>query len=142
MRNIGFFKKLRLFYTYCKAVKANRQLLEDNLNLRLDNANRLYTVINIPEDLFGEGYMYRKNEIDKISESYIREFTNAASKELIKIGLNELHSIYKIERVDKLSYLIVIGFSLFKSNEFFNTLYYRIIPFVTLASIISYFIFK
>ncbi len=142
MRNINFFKKVKLFFTYSKIVNKNSQILLDNLNLRIDKANRLYTVINIPEELFGEGYLYRKNEIDKISESYIREFTSAASKELIKLGLNELHSIYKIERVDKLSYLIVIGFSLFKSNEFYNNLYYKIIPFIILSGIASYFIFK
>lgn len=142
MRNIGFFKKISLFYTYSKIVNSNKKQLLDNLNLRLDMANRLYTVINIPEELFGEGYLYRKNEIEKISESYIREYTGAVSKELNKLGLSELFTIYKIERVDKLSYLIVIGYSLFESNKFYNNLYYKLIPSLILLSVAGYFILK
>jgi hypothetical protein len=95
---------------------------------RIDNANRLYTVLNVPEELVGEAYSLKKSDIDTISQNFIREFAKETSTFLNTKGLNELFDIYEVKKVDKYSYLIVIGFSLFKSNTFYNRLYYIFIP--------------
>jgi hypothetical protein len=141
MANISFFKKLSLFFFYKKTLKQNKVRLERELNIRFDSAYRLYTVLNIPEELYGE-FNLKKSDIDKISENYIREYSFEVSKFLKSIGLNELFESYEIRKVDKYSYLIVIGFSLFRSNVFYNNLYYKLLPFLVVSSIVTYFLLK
>ena len=141
MANISFFKKLRLFSFYKKIIKKNKVRLERELNIRIDSAYRLYTVLNIPEELYGE-FTLKKSDIDKISENYIREYIFEVSKFLRSIGLNELFESYEVKKVDKYSYLLVIGFSLFRSNVFYNNLYYKFLPILGVASIIAYFFLK
>ncbi len=141
MANISFFKKISLFSFYKKTLKLNKLKLERELNIRFDSAYRLYTVLNIPEELYGE-FTLKKSDIDKISENYIREYSFEVSKFLNSIGLNELFKSYEIRKVDKYSYLIVIGFSLFRSDVFYNNLYYKLLPFLTIVSIASYFLLK
>lgn len=141
MANISFFKKLTLFSLYKKTLKINKVRLERELNVRIDSAYRLYTVLNIPEELYGE-FTLKKSDIDKISENYIREYTFEVSKFLKSIGLNELFESYEVKKVDKYSYLIVIGFSLFRSNVFYNNLYYKFLPILAVVSIVTYFLLK
>lgn len=135
------FKKLRLFRTYSKAIKANKLQLEKQFGLRIDGANRLYTVINIPEEIIGEAYALKKSDIDRISENFLREYTQLLSKFMNSLGLTELYEVYEIRKVDKYSYLVVFGFRLFKSNKFFNRLYYIFIPSVVIISTILFLIF-
>ena len=142
MRRISFFKKIQLFLYYRKIVKQNKVQLEQNLNIRIDEAYRLYTVLNVPEELIGEAFSIKKSDTDKISEGYIREYTMVVAKFLNSIGLSELFQSYEVKKVDKLSYLVVIGFSLFKTNKFYDNLYYRFIPISLLLIIVSYFLFK
>ena len=142
MKRISFFKKIQLFLYYRRIVKQNKVQLEQNLNIRIDEAYRLYTVLNVPEELIGEAFSIKKSDIDKISESYIREYTMVVSKFLNSIGLSELFQSYEVKKVDKLSYLVVIGFSLFKTNKFYDNLYYRFIPISLILIIVSYFLFK
>ncbi len=141
MANISFFKKLRLFSFYKKIVKQNKIKLERELNIRIDSAQRLYTVLNIPEELFGE-FTLKKSDIDKISESYIKEYMFEVKKKLSEIGLSELFESYEVKKVSKYSYLLVIGFSLFRTNVFYNNLYYKFLPSLVIISIISYFLIK
>ena len=141
MANISFFKKLTLFSLYKKTLKINKVRLERELNVRIDSAYRLYTVLNIPEELYGE-FTLKKSDIDKISENYIREYVFEVSKFLKSIGLSELFESYEVRKVDKYSYLIVIGFSLFKSNVFYNNLYYKFLPILAVVSIVTYFLLK
>jgi len=140
-KNISFFKKLKLFKSYRNILKGIQNELEPRFNVRIDSAKRIYTVLNVPEDLIGENYALKKADIDKISENYIREYTSEISKYLSSKGLTELYNVYKVDKVDKYSYLIVIGFSLFKSDKYYNNLYYKVIPTVVVLSTILLFLF-
>jgi hypothetical protein len=71
-----------------------------------------------------------------IAENSIKEYTSDLSKFLNANGLQELYSFYEIKKVDKYSYLVVLGFSLFKSNEYYDTIRYRILPTVSAISVI------
>lgn len=130
-------KKLKLFFFYKKTINQAKFELEQQFKLRIDKAQRLYTVVNVPEELVGEAYSLKKSDIDRISENFVRAFTQDLSKNLNTKGLSELYRIYEIRKVDKYSYLIIIGFSLIKSNKLYNFLYYGIIPSLVAASIIS-----
>ena len=136
---MGFVKKVRLFSSYKKSIKLLKNILENDFNIRIDSAYRMYTVINIPEDLVGEAYSIKKSDIDRISENYIKEYSSELGRFLNKNGLSELFEFYETKKVDKYSYLVVIGFSLFKSNEYYNKLYWRYIP-ISSVVILSVFI--
>ena len=129
------FKKLKLFLTYRKFISQNKTELETMFNIRVDKAQRLYTVINIPEELIGEAYSIKKSDIDRISETYLRQFSSELSNYLDNKNLKELYDVYEIQKVDKYSYLLVFGFSLFKSQKYYNTLYYGVIPVISISII-------
>jgi hypothetical protein len=140
------FKKIRLYNSFKKIIRSNRVTLEGNFNARIDKAYRIYTVINIPEETFGEPYNIRKSDIDSISETYIRQYVSKISDYLNSIGLSELYDFYEpIKKVDKYSYLIILGFKPFNSVKYNNLIWLRIVPILSIVSIISliiYFIFK
>ena len=117
MRKVSIFKKLSLFFLYKKVLKGLRRDLELQFNARIDNVNRIYTVLNIPSDLVEEPYNLRKNDIDTIARNYIKEYTSNLSSFLNSRGLAELYVIYDLEKVDKYSYLIIVGFSLFNTQK-------------------------
>ena len=142
MNKISFLKKIQLFLSYRRIVKQNKLDLEKNLNIRVDNAYRLYTVLNVPEELIGEAYSLKKSDIDRISETYIREYSGEVARFLNSKGLVELFRSYEIKKVDKYSYLIVIGFSLLETPKLYNNLYYKIIPGIIFLSAIGYFLLK
>lgn len=140
-KNISLFKKIKLFRSYKKILKEIQFELEPKFNVRIDSAKRIYTVLNVPEDLIGENFSLKKADIDKISETYIKEYTSELSKYLSSKGLLELYDVYKIDKVDKYSYLIVVGFSIFKSDKYYNNLYYKVIPTAVVLSTILLFLF-
>ena len=98
-------------------IKENRLELENRFNLRIDEANRLYTVINVPPDVVGEAYSLKKSDIDRIAENFIKEYSSELGIFLNSKGLNELYDFYDLKKVDKYSYLVVVGFSMFRSDE-------------------------
>lgn len=130
------FKRLKLFFEYQKVIKNLKFELQQKFNIRIDRAKRMYTVINVPEELIGEAFSLKKSDIDRISENYVRSFTQELGALLNNNGLQELHQVYEIQKVDKYSYLIVIGFRLFKSHTFYNRLYYIFTPLTILTAII------
>lgn len=141
MAKISIFKKLSLFGEYRSIIKSFRSDLELRYGMRIDKAYRVYGVLNVPEDLIGEAYAVKKSDIDRISENYIKEYISEISKIFEERGLREIISIYEIKKVDKYSYLIVFGFSLFKSNEYYDRLYFRILPIASAMALIGLIIF-
>jgi disulfide oxidoreductase YuzD len=75
----SFLKKLKLFLSYRKIIKSNKSEILQKFGFRIDNANRLYTVLNVPEELVGEAYSLKKSDIDTISQNFIREFAKETS---------------------------------------------------------------
>jgi hypothetical protein len=74
------FRKIKLFWSYRKIIKNSKFELLQKYNVRIDRASRLYTVINIPEEIIGESYSLKKSDIDRISETYLREYSSELSK--------------------------------------------------------------
>jgi len=135
---MGIFKDLRLFFSYRKAIKKNKVNLEGQFNMRIDNADRLYTVLNIPSNLVEEPYNLRKSDIDAIAQNYIRDYVSELSAYLNSIGASELYDFYEpIKKVDKYSYLIVIGYKHLDSVEINKILYRVLIPTICVIGLIS-----
>jgi hypothetical protein len=142
MNGISFFKKIKMFLFFTGFLKKNKSDLERIFNIRIDYANRMYTVLNIPEELIGEPYNIRKSDIDKICEKFIKDYSMNLSSFLNKNGLGELYEFYEIKKVDKYSYLIVIGYSMFRTNLFYNRIYFVFTPLILtiFAILLIYFI--
>ena len=139
---MGFFKKIRLFSYYKKIILDNRVNLEGQFNLRIDRASRIYTVLNIPEDLYGEPYNIRKSDIDALSQTYITEYIKRLSDYLNSIGLSELYDFYEpIKKIDKYSYLIVLGFKPFNSVRYNNFIWLKLVPTISIISLLSLIIY-
>jgi hypothetical protein len=136
-KNIFIFKKIRIFSFYKKTIKKNSLELEKNFGLRIDKAQRMYTVLNIPEEIIGDAFSLKKSDIDRISENYIKEYSSEITTFLTSKGLGELLSFYEVKKVDKYSYLVVIGYSLFRSNKFYDKLYWVVYPIIGLSLIIT-----
>jgi hypothetical protein len=139
---MGIFKDLRLFYSYKKEIKKNRVQLESQFFIRIDNADRMYTVLNVPTNLVDEPYNLRKEDIDLISQNYIKEYISELSKYLNSIGVSEMYDFYEpIKKVDKYSYLIVLGFKQLDSVEINKIMYRVLIPTISVLSLIGFIIF-
>jgi hypothetical protein len=124
MRNkIPFLRKVRLFFLYRKSLRKIQTQMENNFNARIDNASRIYTVINIPSSLIEEPYNLRKEDIDSIAKNYIKEYSMKLSTFLNQNNLMELYDFYEVKKVEKYSYLVIFGFSLFNSQIFMRNLY-------------------
>lgn len=136
MKKVSLLKKIKLLRFYNKTISDNKIELQNKFNLRIDRAGRLYTVLNIPEELIGEAYSLKKSDIDRISENFIRGYGEELATFLNTKGLSELYKYYEIKKVDKYAYLLVFGFSLLKSDKFYNNIYYKVIPSSVILTII------
>lgn len=136
MRKPPFFKQIKLFFFYRKRLKKIEKELLTSFNVKIDYADRMYTVLNINPNDIGEAYNLKKSDINKISETYIKEYSFKLSNFLDNKDLKELYDYYKIDKIDKYSYLLIFGFSLFKSNNYYNFLYYGIIPTITIILVL------
>ena len=136
MKKISFFKKVSLFRFWSKTLKSKKTELLEKFNTRVDTSSRLYTVINIPPSLIEEPYNLRKSDIDNLARSFITEYSTKISSYLNSLELLELYDYYEIKKVDKYSYLVVFGFSLFKSHIFLRNLYIWIFSLSTISLIV------
>lgn len=138
---MGLFRDIRLFFSFKKSIHKNKSILEEQYGIRIDNADRMYTVINIPVDSIEEPYNLRKTDIDIIAQNYIRDYISNLSKFLNSIGISELYDYYEpIKKVDKYSYLIIIGYKQIDSTDINNIIYRILLPLFT-VSLLTFLIF-
>jgi len=137
MSKISIWKKLNLYYQYRKIILSKKYVLEQN-GLRIDKVKRVYSVINIPEEIFDNAYDLKTTDINRVSQSYLTDSVRNISKLLNSMGLNELYKIYDTQKVDKFSYLLVIGFSFIDTKKMASNLYFKFIP--TLITLITIYI--
>ena len=116
---VSFIKKISLYFQYRRNLKIFESELQERFNARVDNINRIYTVLNIPENMIEEPYNIRKSDIDALSQTLIKDYSGELGKFLNSKGLTELYKFYDIKKVDKLSYLLIFGFSLFNTKNAF-----------------------
>jgi hypothetical protein len=132
---VSAWKKFKLYLQYRKALVNNLEILSES-GLRIDRVKRIYTVINVPETLFESVYDLKTSDINRVSQSYITERLRNVSKTLNGIGLSELFKTYETKKVDKYSYLVIIGFSLFDTKKVANNLWFKIIPTIAVTSLL------
>lgn len=126
----SLWNKIKFYFIFRKIIKKNLPRLNGQFNLRKDNVNRLYTVLNLPEDVT----IYGKDLIDKYITKYVSD-VNSFCKE---IGINELIAILDSQRIDSTNYLLVFGYAGFNTAKVANRIIYSSI-FIIIASLIYYF---
>lgn len=115
MKKIPLFKKLKLYNQYRKIIRDNREILSGpTLNLRVDRVYRLYTVINMPDDVKTYG--------KSLTEKYLKEYISSVDSKFNEIGLGELVGIIDMNKIDETNYLVVFGFSLMDTAKFWTRL--------------------
>ena len=141
---VNIFRKIYLFFLFRRNLLRSETDLKIQFNIRIDSILRFYTVLNVPNEVMEEPYNLRKSDIDTISRNYIKEYNFQLSQFLNSKGLTELYDLYDMDKVDKYSYLLVFGFSLFNTKRLANKLLYLWTPIMVLMSLIMtiYFIFK
>lgn len=132
----NIFKKIYLFFIFRRNLLKAKTDLKIQFNIRVDNIFRFYTVLNVPDEVVEEPYNLRKSDVDTISRNYVREFNSQLSQFLNSRGLTELYDLYDMEKVDKYSYLLVFGFSLFNTKRLANSLIYFWTPIVSILLLI------
>ena len=88
---MGVIKDFRNFFSFRRIIKKNRVVLLDKFNMRIDNADRMYTVLNIPTNLLEDPYNLRKSDVDALSSTFIKDYVGGLSEYLNSIGLAELY---------------------------------------------------
>ncbi len=136
MNRLSFFTKIKVYREYKRILNQNLIELENRFNVRLDSANRMYTVLNIPEEAIGEAFSVKKTDIDRIADNYIRQYCSDLGQYLNSKGMSELYDFYDLKKVDKYSYLIIVGFSMFRSDKIRLRLFKYILPISLLVFLI------
>ena len=132
----NIFKKIYLFFIFRRNLLKAETDLKIQFNIRVDKIFRFYTVLNVPSEVVEEPYNLRKSDVDTISKNYVREFNFQLSQFLNSRGLTELYDLYDMEKVDKYSYLLVFGYSLFNTKRLANSLIYFWAPIVSILLLI------
>lgn len=140
MKRASFWKKIKLFKEFRRIIKLNETEIKEIFGARIDNAYRIYNVLNIPEEMIGEPYNLRKTDIDRFAETMVKEYSMKISEYLDSKQLKEMYDFYEIKKVEKYAYLVVLGFSLprdnFRSNKYYDNIKFRVIPAVSIFAII------
>ena len=133
---VSIFKKIYLFFIFRKNLLKTETDLKIQFNIRVDKIFRFYTVLNVPNEVMEEPYNLRKSDIETLGRNYVREFNSTLSQFLNSRGLTEHYELYDMEKVDKYSYLLVFGYSLFNTKRLANSLIYLWTPIILLSLII------
>lgn len=118
MEELSIFKKYRLFRYFKKLLKENREVIsnkKNGLNLRIDKAQRIYTVVNCSSDVLKYG--------NNLATKEIKEYVSKVDKLFIDIGLTEYVGIRDIQQISELDFLVVFGYKGFDTTSFYNRLY-------------------
>lgn len=128
----SLWNKIKFYFIYRRIVKKNLPRLNVQFNLRKDNVSRLYTVLNLPEDVT----IYGKELVDKYITKYVADI-NTFCKE---IGINELIAILDSQRIDSTNYLLVFGYAGFNTAKIANRLIYLSVTSILVIG--AYFLFR
>ena len=136
MENLSLLKKYKLFRYFKKILKENRNVIsnkKNGLNLRIDKAYRLYTVVNCSPDVV----KYGKN----LAEKEIKEYVTKAEKLFIDVGILEYIGIRDIQQISEVDFLIVFGYNGFDTTSYYNRLYflYAICVILGISALLFYF---
>jgi hypothetical protein len=125
---MNIFKRIKFYYTYKNIANEIKKDLLENFNVRIDNINRLYTVINIPD----ETQIYGSEHANALTEEFLRKWLVKFDTFLVNNQIKEFLIREELTKIDDLNYLIVFRYKYLNVEKILYTLYtLGIITFVT-----------
>lgn len=113
MKKISFWKKIKLFLIYRRIVKKNiNELYKEGYRIRVDDIYRLYTVVNLPDDVKDYG--------SELTQKYLTDYINKVDNLFLKLGISEYVGIGDIRKENELSYVVIFNFKFFDTAEYAN----------------------
>jgi hypothetical protein len=129
---------IKNYFFWRKRIRKNKNILFKNYNCKIDNADRLYLVINIPTDLIDENYSLKKSDRDLFINSFITNKLSQLSNYLNSIGLIELYDIYEGPiRLEKNSFGFFIGYKLIETTSIAKFKFFFLYPFLAISIILA-----
>lgn len=100
---LNFFNKIKNYFIYLEWIFKKRSYLDQQFRLRIDNIGRIYTVINMPDDVLKYGTDLSINKV----QLFVRQVGSYFKQE----NIYEFIMVRNVKRIDEINYLIVFGFS-------------------------------
>lgn len=106
------YKELRIWWIFRKSARSNVELLNEN-DLRVDYIGRIYTVVNLPEEVAGAA--------PQVHQAYVLQKITNYGKVMMKIGLADV--VYpEIEQIKESAAYLVILWPVFDKFQLFTIL--------------------
>ena len=119
---IGLYRKIKGFFEYCYLLKKNTKALrESKLDLRINWALEIYTIVSLEADMDSTDYQIYGRDLSK---KKVTNTLNRIENFLYEINLREYLVAYKFEEIpedDKMR-LVVFRFADFSTRTLFRNL--------------------
>jgi len=126
---MNIFKRIKLYYEYKKLLKDNIEDLQSKYSFRVDNINRIYTVIHIPDDI----KVYGPEHIEALTEEWLKKWLIRLDTYLVNIHLKEFLNRDTLTKIDDQNFLLVLRYKYLNLEKIYYTLYLLgIISFITI----------
>lgn len=104
------YKEIRIWWVFRKTALSRVELLNDN-NLRVDFIGRIYTVVNLPEEVLGAA--------PQVHQAYVLQQITKYGNIMLKIGLADI--VYpEIEPIKESKAYLVILWPVFDKFQLFT----------------------
>jgi len=104
------YKEIRIWWIFRKTTRSSVELLNEN-DLRVDFIGRVYTVVNLPEEVAGAA--------PQVHQAYVLQQITKYGNLMMKIGLADV--VYpEIEQIKDSSAYLVILWPVFEKFELFT----------------------
>lgn len=125
---MNLFKRFKFYFEYKHLLKTHKKELLDKYNVRIDKINRIYTVINVPD----ESHVYGVNQGKILSETWLRNWLAEFDQYLINNDIKELTDIVEISQVDSQNFLLILEYKYLNiANMMYTSVVLSIIAFIT-----------
>lgn len=123
-----FYKKIRLFFDYRKSIKNNKVYLMNKYGLDHNKIYELYTTI-----ILTDAPAEMKQQYGTALAAYeIKKYISNFNKDLEKLDLDEIITLYEIKRINDDLYGIAFGYKLMKNKTVYLYLLLHILGLIGL----------
>lgn len=125
---MNIFKRFKFYTMYKQLLKEHKQTLLTDYNVRIDKINRIYTVINVPD----ETQIYGNDNAKKLTETWLKNWLSNFDQYLINNQIKELLDIVEISQIDEQNFLLIMEYKYLNvANWIYISTILSIITFIT-----------
>lgn len=125
---MNIIKGFKFYRMYKKLLKEHKKVLLSDFNVRIDNINRIYTVINIPD----ETQIYGQDHGKTLTETWLKKWLAEFDQYLINNQIKELTEIVEITQMDEQNFLLIMEYKYLNiANWIYASTALSVIAFIT-----------